>query len=359
MSRGSTIPTGIDDITAAWVTTALGAGVGPDASVVDVRARPVGVGLGLLGSLHRLDLTWRGGGGPGTVVAKLPAAGMRSRSVATAMAMYPREVRFYRDLADGTGIAVGCLHAAVDERTHDFVLLLADLSGATMIDQIAGCPLERATELVVALAAFHARHWDERGLDGAPWLTRFADSALAGELAAAVRACWPVVRERFGAELGTAAVDVGDRLGDLLPSVAAALSEPPVTLVHGDLRLDNVFFVDGGVRLCDWQLTGRSRGARDLAYFMTQSLTAEVRAAHETALVECYLTELAANGVAAPPADRTWSDYRQGVLLGFAYAIVAAGGLDQEDPRSAALPGTLLRRSAQAMEDQKVVLPER
>jgi len=353
------IPTAIDDLTPAWLTGALAAVASPGARVVRAEPTDVGSGMGLLGSLHRLALTWDCATGPSSVVAKLPAAGMRSRAVASALGMYPREVRFYRDLGPGTDLAVGCHHAALDERTHDFVLLLDDMTGATMIDQLAGCPVDRAAELLGSLAVLHARRWDEAGLDAAPWLTRFGDSALADELAGAVRSCWPAVRERFAGDLDPGVVALGDGLADRLPEVARALSQPPVTLSHGDLRLDNVFFRPDGVRLCDWQLTGRARGMRDVAYFLTQSLTPETRAEHERALVDGYLARLGDLGVDVSATGETWDAYRQGTILGFAYAVVAAGGLDQDDPRSAAIPRTMLERSAQAMVDQGSVRPER
>jgi hypothetical protein len=271
--------------------------------------------------------------------------------------MYPREVRFYRDLGPGTDLAVGCHHAAVDERSHDFVLLLDDMTGSTMIDQLAGCPVDRAAELLGALAALHAHHWDEAGLEGAPWLTRFGDSALADELVGAVRSCWPTVRDRFGPDLDPDVVALGDGLADRLPEVARALSQPPVTLSHGDVRLDNVFFRADGVRLCDWQLTGRARGMRDVAYFLTQSLTLETRAEHERALVDGYLERLADLGVDVPATAEIWDAYRQGTILGFAYAVVASGGLDQDDPRSAAIPRAMLERATQAMIDHGCVQP--
>jgi hypothetical protein len=233
------------------------------------------------------------------------------------------------------------------------------MTGATMIDQLAGCPVDRAAELLGSLAVLHARRWDEAGLDAAPWLTRFGDSALADELAGAVRSCWPAVRERFAGDLDPGVVALGDGLADRLPEVARALSQPPVTLSHGDLRLDNVFFRPDGVRLCDWQLTGRARGMRDVAYFLTQSLTPETRAEHERALVDGYLARLGDLGVDVSATGEMWDAYRQGTILGFAYAVVAAGGLDQDDPRSAAIPRTMLERSAQAMVDQGSVRPER
>lgn len=353
------IPRTVDDLTPAWLTQALAAVSPAGARVVRSRATDVGSGMGLLGSLHRLDLTWEGVEGPASVVAKLPAPGVHSRAVATALGMYPREVQFYRDLGPGTDLAVACHHTAIDERTHDFVVLLDDMSGALMIDQLAGCPVDRAAELLEALAALHARHWDEAGLEATPWLVRFGDSALADELGSAVRSCWPAVRERFGAGLDPAVVALGDDLADLIPDVARALSTPPVTLSHGDLRLDNVFFHAAGVRMCDWQLTGRARGMRDVAYFVTQSLTPAARDDHERDLVESYLARLGALGVAVPHADESWHDYRQGILLGFAYAVVAAGGLDQDDPRSAAIPRVMLERSSLAMIAHGCVRPER
>lgn len=345
---------------AAWLTRVLGPAVGPSARVVDVRVSRVGAGMGLLGLLRRYALTWEGGVGPASVVAKFPAPGPKSRSLARDMAMYPREVGFYRHLGGGSDLAVGCHHAAVDPTTHDFVLVLDDMSGATTIDQLAGCPPERTAELMAALADHHARHWDERGLERVPWLERLAGSDLADRIAAAVHACWPDVRARFGDELPRGVITVGDGLADALPLVAEVLSRPPLTLAHGDVRLDNVFFHDvRGVRLCDWQLTGRSRGARDLAYFLTQSLTPDDRRVTEEDLVRAYVARLDGRGVRGYDEGTAWDDVRAGTILGLAYAIVALGGLDQDDDRSTALPEAMLRRSAQAMSDYGCTLPRR
>jgi Ecdysteroid kinase-like family len=354
------VPRSPDDIDAAWLTWALGPAVGPGARVVDVEVTSVGVGVGLLGQLRRYALTWEGGDGPASVVAKFPAAGTRSRALAVALGMYPREVGFYRDLGAASHLSVGCHKAVFDERTHDFVLVLADMSAATTVDQLTGCAPVRAAEVVTALADHHARYWDEAGLDRAPWLARFADSTVPGQIAGAVHASWPEIRARFADELSPAVVSLGDGLAAALPLVAADLSRPPLTLAHGDLRLDNLFFDERcGVRACDWQLTGRSRGMRDVAYFLTQSMTPDDRAAAESDLVALYLDRLAAQAVAGYDEEAAWQDYRSGTILGFAYAIVALGGLDHDDARSAALPRTMLSRSVLAMSDRRCVLPDR
>ena len=47
-------------------------------------------------------------------------------------------------------------------------------------------------------------------------------------------------------------------------------------MIHGDFRADNLFFeADGSVAAVDFQLIGTGRGAYDLAYFVTQSITSE------------------------------------------------------------------------------------
>ena len=318
----------------------------------------VGTGMGLLGRLRRYDLAWEGGQGPTSVVIKLPAEGARSRALAVQMAMYLREVGFYRDLGAASDIAVRCHHADVDEQTQEFVLVLDDLTNALTVDQLDGCPIDRAAEVLTAVAGLHARHWDDAGLEGAPQQQRFGGSLFAEQLARSVDACWPGVRAAFGDDLSPLAMAIGDGLAGALPRVAEALSRPPITLSHGDLRLDNVFFDEAaGVRLCDWQLSGRSRGARDVAYFLTQSLTPEVRRDAEGDLVRWYLDQLGARGV---HYDETtaWADYGAGTIVGFAYAIVALAGLDQDDARSAALPRAMLRRSAKAMTEAELSLPE-
>lgn len=348
------IPASVEGLTAGWLTEVLGrrraTGTRAEpAQVVGVRAEPVGVGIGLLGSLHRLDLTWSDGAGPTRVVVKSPAAGERSRAVAALFGLHTTEVGFYRDLAATTGVAVSCHHTASDREAEEFVLVLADRSDDTTFDQLTGCPPDRARTVMIALADLHARHWDGAGLDTSSWLRPVDHADLVDAFRTAIRMTWPEVRARFSDELAPI-VELGDRLEDMIPAVTAMLARPPVTLTHGDARLDNVFF-DGadGLRLCDWQLTSTARGARDVSYFLTQSLTTADRVSCERPLLDEYLDRLAARGVTDYGADQAWDDYRAGTLLGLVYAIVAGGGLDHATPRATALTRAMLQRSVDAV----------
>jgi Ecdysteroid kinase-like family len=349
-------PAAAAPLSPAWLTRALATADAPEsggtARIASARAARLGLDLGLLGTLHRVDLTWTGRQGPASVVVKRPAAGERSRSVAVALDMYRNEVRFYRDLAGSTELAVRCHHAGLDEATHDFTLVLDDLSGATTVDQIGGASPTQAAVVVAALADHHARFWSESGLDHAGWLRRLDHPPFVEQLAAATRATWPGVRARHGARLDRPMLALGDRLADLVPALAAELSRPPRTLVHGDARLDNVFLVaDGRVCMCDWQLTDRSRGMRDVGMFVTQSLTPAVRARCERSLVDTYVRRLADRGVEGYGDAEAWRDYRLAAVFSLIYAVVAGGGLDHEGPRGGALTAAMLERSAAAIAD--------
>jgi Ecdysteroid kinase-like family len=348
--------TAVAHLSPAWLTEALRAdgaraGGGP-LRVTSARPARLGLDLGLLGTLHRVDLSWTGGHGPPSVVVKMPATGERSRSVAVALDAYRNEVRFYRDLAGSTELAVRCHHAVLDESTHDFVLVLDDLSDATVVDQVDGASPSQAAAVVSALADHHARFWDESGLDDAGWLRPLDHPPFVEQLAAATRVTWPDVRARHGARLDPSTLALGDRLADLVPVLAAELSRPPRTLAHGDARLDNMFLgADGRVSMCDWQLTDRSRGMRDVGMFLTQSLTTPVRARCERSLVDAYVRRLAELGVEGYGDAEAWRDYRLAAVFSLIYAVVAGGGLDHDGPRSSALTAAMLERSAAAIAD--------
>jgi Ecdysteroid kinase-like family len=346
------VPADASALTAEWLTEALRP-AHPDAGALTaVQAEHLGAGYGLLGALRRLHLRWEhpDAGGPKTLVAKLAAPGQHSREVAAALGMYRNEVHFHQHLGASIPLAVGCHHAGFDEATGDFALLLDDMGGADTSDQIEGCPPERAEAVVLALADHHAAAWDEAGLGGHPWLRRIDDSVLLAPVTAAFAVTWPTVRERAGDRLPPEVQALGDRFPRLLPRLVAELAAAPLTLSHGDCRLDNMFFGPGDrVTLCDWQLTDRSRGARDLGYFLSQSLTPDARARLERPLIDCYLDRLATHGVAYD-RDQAWQDYRVAVLFALLYPVVAGAGLDL-DERSDRLTQVILERCAAALVD--------
>jgi hypothetical protein len=345
------IPADAVSIEPGWLTEALRSTGAADGAVTSLTVAPVGVGIGLVGSLARLTPTYEGGSGPAAIIAKSPAAEEGSRFVALVLGMYRNEVRFYDELSARCALRhAACYYADHDAETDAFVLLLEDLASCRTVDQLAGCSPTELEVAVDGLADFHAGFWNDATLVENGWLRALCDQPFPDAIAMSYDQSWGPVQEMFGDQLTPAVKDFGDRYTALLPDLVARLSAPPFTLSHGDYRADNFFFDDGELAVCDWQLVDRSRGARDLAYLLSQSTAPEVRANVDRGLVDRYESRLASHGVTDYGGAVLWDDYRLATAFAFVYPVVAGGGLDHADERSTTLTREMFRRSIDAIE---------
>jgi len=334
------IPTTADELTPQWCSEAL------RRPITRVTPTPLGVGVGLVGQLYRLDLD-----GESAVIAKLAAPTDETRFVATVLNMYGREVGFYTELSSRTTIGhPTCHYAAHDPVTQDTVLLLEDVAGrGRAFDQVVGCTLDEARPAIRTLAELHACFWDDPTLADIDWLQRLTDDPYPGAVAMAYELAWPRVQELFPEAITPQVQSFGDGFAAKIPALFAKLSEPPLVLSHADWRLDNLFFTpDGAVVAVDWQLVDRSAGPRDLAYLITQSVNVDREDGYQAAL-STYLADLAEHGI-HPDPDWAWEMYRAGTMLGFVYPVIAAGALTVEDPRHVELCRALLTRSLHAID---------
>lgn len=337
------IPTTLDDLTPAWCSEALGQ------EITAVHATPLGIGVGLIGQLYRLELS--SPSGPRTVIAKLAAAGEESRFVATILNMYGREVGFYQELADRSNVSIAeCYYCDHDAATHDTVLLLEDVSPrGHAIDQIAGCTLETAKPALRTLARFHAGFWDDPSLTEYAFLGRLCDDPYPSAVAMAYTGSWPSIQEFFPDLVTPAVQKLGDAYAERIPALFTKLCDGPLVLSHADWRLDNLFFApDGDVIAIDWQLIDRSVGMRDVSYLVTQSINLADPSECIGAL-DFYIDSLAEFGV---DVDRAWalSMYRYATAFGFVYPVVVGGGLTVDDPRHVELCRRVFTRATAAID---------
>src|SRR6476619_1996004 len=341
--------TSIEDLTPAYLTDALGA------DVVAATVEPVGVGVGLIGQLYRGTPSYADGAtGLVSVIAKLPGATEESRFVAMVLNMYQKECGFYRELAaTSAALSPASHHVYFEDESHDFVLLLDDVGHHRQSDQIEGIGLADAEIAVRALARLNATWWEHPDLLASPYVRPLNESPFPEAVTMSYDAAWPVALEHYGALMSDEIRDFGARYSGLFRWFCDRLCEPPITLTHGDWRGDNLFFTgDPDVPLIavDWQLISVAKGVKDFTYFVTQSLRAEDRAAHEEGLLRIWLDELPANGVGGYEFGQAWDDYRLSVAWAFVYPVVATSTLDASADRDAALTHSMIERSIAAIE---------
>lgn len=329
------IPEHPEALTAEWLSQALGL------PVTKVRREILGEGQGFLGDIVRLHLESDAADAPASVVAKLPKKA--NRTVGEMMGVYERETLFFRDLAAAVPARVPAIHfshydpdrgsekqkpilAAFDRlpgfmtpmigalamriagaKKRRYLLIMEDLEGFEPGDQLAGTSPERCAQVLEQFAATHRAFWESEALDESFWLLPLdidarMRHAMFRRFLPAFRDIAPAGMEPYLAKLDASGAELTKRLA----------AEAPRTLIHCDLRLDNVCFDGGRCAFLDWQLVRSGPAAYDVAYFIGGALPAETSADDELRLLRRYHEAL---DVADYPFERFHRDYRRGLLL--------------------------------------------
>jgi thiamine kinase-like enzyme len=369
------IPKRSEDITPEWLTGALtSTGVLAGGRVTEIRRELLGEDEGFMGEVNRLhlELAPAEAVGPKTVITKQPIATRAHRAQGELLGLYEREILFYRELAGELPVRTPRHYFSVmdpdptspesRERIERFVdtapawllslslgfstwlsgfsgrrylLLLEDLSPAQMGDQINACSLDRLATCLDALATMQASQWNEPRLDALEWVPKLNS---AGRV---VRAMYLRARAQFEAKFPQRLVGeirgLADWLDEGVLELAARVCESPYTLIHGDFRLDNLFFSAADPEsepiFTDWQVAAQGPGVYDVAYFLTSSLSADVDRDTELELLRGYHQRLRASGVSDYGFDRCRLDYQRCVLWMLSREIIALVSIEHANER--------------------------
>lgn len=324
-----------EELTADWLSGALGWPISA------VERQILGKGQGFLGDIIRLRLTSDSPDAPATVIAKLPKKA--NRATGEMLGVYEREILFFQDLAGKVPartpevyfshydrdagsekqkpilktfdrmpgfltplIAVMGAKVAAG-KNRKYLLIMEDLGTLEVGDQLAGASIEQCAQALEHIAGTHRSFWNDSELDEKFWL-------LPMDIDARMR--HRMFKKSLPALRKVANDDLKIHL-DWLESNSARLMtsftrDAPKTLVHCDLRLDNVCFDKDSCAYLDWQLTRVGPAAYDIAYFLGGALAPETTADEERELVRDYHRKL---DVLDYPFESLWRDYQRGLML--------------------------------------------
>ncbi len=348
------IPQAHGELSPSWLTSALReAGVLRDARLTFVAAQSIGVGTGFVGDIARLRLSYDRvePDAPASLIAKLPTSDARVRMMSIAARLFEREIRFYSEIAGGLDLRTPRrYYGAMDLTEHRYLLLLEDLAPARAGDQVAGCSVADAELALRSIARLHAAWWQSERLAELEWMP--VQAAVHPSVEPWWDAMWRQCVERAGDRIPAATLRVGEGLGAKAMYALARMGEAPQTVVHGDFRLDNVFFEAGAqgdtLALVDWQLSTRGSAALDLGYFLCGALSPSDRKAHEMRLLRAWHDELTARGVRGYAFDDAVRDYRLSVVVCLAFVTLMLNVIESADERAGRLFDSLLERTAAA-----------
>lgn len=353
-----TIPAGPDEITPQWLTQVLrSTRTVTHTNIMDCQSERLGEGQGFVGQIYRFTLEYDTPeyGSLRSLVAKLSSADPDLRTLT--FYLNQNEHRFYQEIAPQVQLLTPCLYyGAVDPDSRKSVLLLEDISNAKVGDNVAGCSTEQARLAFREIGKFHAQWWASPRLDELSWPIPINEQPNFNPERYQQR--WGVFTQKFGDQLPSPLTEAAEAFGNQVGPVGDRFKARSSTIIHGDYRLDNLFFghpkTGSPLTVFDWQLTSKGPGPIDIAYFMAFCMEPENRRREEAGLLKDYHDSLVENGVRGYEFDQCLQDYRLAIFHPLKVLVSAGAILDFTSARGRALISVLIERVNAIVADHRV-----
>jgi hypothetical protein len=342
------------DITPTWVEGVMrGSGNLEDGvTVTSVATERIGEGVGILSILQRVTPTYSGATkAPKSIVVKYPTDDPVQRGTADALALYSREILFYRDCAPSAPFKTAkCYGQAIENDNTNFTIAMEDISHYRPLNQLDGVSLSDAKIMLEKLADFHAMWWNSPKLEAMqnifpPILNPTYEMVLPMLWAQG----WPNVEKYAGHLLPDSVRHIGGIWAAKVPWMLTNLMAP-MTLCHGDYRADNMMFDGNEPVVIDYQIVVTGSGMFDVGYFISQSITTSVRRGHDKELVNAYLDRLDTHGITID-RDEMWRQYLVSIVCCITYGVTVFGGYAEQNERGQQLATDMLLRSLDCVAD--------
>jgi len=221
----------------------------------------------------------------------------------------------------------------------DGLLWLQEITPARTGDQIAGLTWGELAAAARSIGTVHARFWNARKLSKIHRLP-FHRYNRAHETKAHLRTfqkdCRSLLRSTEQSILPLAGVAISRAL--------LQCKTRPFTLLHGDLRADNLLFSKGRVFIVDWQIAAWGLGTFDLARVIGGSSRRPLSLPEQRKLVRIWHQTLRRGGVQKYTLADAWQDYRVGVALTLSIPITNGPTLTRLSLRGKNIARLMIRR---------------
>lgn len=277
-------------------------------------------------------------GDPRHYILKVGTEDSLAQNFARNIRPFRREVAAYQLLRSCTHpTAPRCYLSSGTPDGSSGILLLEEILNGQNYDQLRGLTWPQLTSTAQAVARVHARFWNSPNLRKAKGLPlhQYMHARQVGQ---------HLPRFFRWARLPASTRSIFDKLPRQVEAALARLRKRPITLVHGDLRSDNIFFKKRSVRLIDWGLALAGNALFDLARVTGGSSQKPLSLLQHIKLLDLWHRELVRCGVRGYPIHHAWQDYRDAALLTLTIPVTNAPTLATLSKRGQKLAQTITKR---------------
>jgi len=338
-------PQDVDHITADWLTSALrNSGAIKQANIVRMERLDFDSWPSYFSKIVRLKLEYdrQEQDAPATVIVKGRPDVPEQREFGRQFRAFLREIHFYREVAptDKELNLPRCFYSWLDDATGDGIIILEDLSHLQCGDQLSALDYEHAAATAKMIGTLHARWWNKPELNNLTWapLDKYT-------LAAHYSEHWPAFAHLYESKLSPQSMQIGAVVADRMHDILNVAKTRPHTLVHCDLRSDNLRMDPANPAatvILDWQLVTRGLAAFDLVRLICESTDLDADA--QKKLVAIWHHTLRERGVTDYPLEHAWNDYELALAIALYIPVINASLLTGASDRTAKLIDIMAHR---------------
>jgi len=341
-------PLSIEEINASFLSEHL------DLDIHEFYYERIGADRGMLGEIYKVTIKARTG--PQELVAKFSAPRKEALDNARRGGTHERELRCYDELLSATPISIPKIFASwFDKDTSEYLILQEFIDFDQSVDQINGITSSQSKLVIEEAASMHAHWWEHSYLSQSKWLPRLNDHRRRTNLTTVTRLGWDPLSKILDEGDVTYPKISGDNLAEKIDDMLCDLSTSASTLIHSDLRADNLLFNASGdeVMIVDWQGCSFGPSSFDITYHIIQSLSIEDRRQHEDELLDHYINSMHSLEHHIT-SDEVYKLYRSSILYSLSIACAVPLINDVESPRVKELAFSMASRTLAALEDHSI-----
>ncbi|SVC05719.1 uncharacterized protein METZ01_LOCUS258573, partial [marine metagenome] len=216
----------IMEINPGWISKVLNAQSDiSDCQVIDLTREDLNQDAGFVSQLVRVRLRYdeKSPAAPSSIIVKLAPKDAATKEFGIALALFQREVAFYRYFAqDNPCNPPRPYHVDITDSADAFTIVVEDLGSHDPEIMLDGATAEEAHAIMTALGGLHAKYWQRKNLDGHDWIPNSA--MMASALVGMANQVVPGFLGRFGdsmpVELRSALDEARGAYGELIEFAA-------------------------------------------------------------------------------------------------------------------------------------------